>query len=173
MEDVKLVRQVSTAASVAFDDEAVADFFDEQVDRNIRPERFARIWVHTHPGSSPQPSSTDEETFARVFGRTEWAVMLILARSGQTYARLSFHVGPGGSLSIPVSVDYSRPFGGSEQAAWSAEYQASVEAGTLWTSLAFDPDPDRGFDFPNVPEQDDEWCVDWEELLGDPRERPF
>ncbi|MGO8748727.1 MAG: hypothetical protein ACLQNE_22380 [Thermoguttaceae bacterium] len=173
VEDIKLVRQISTPVSVAFDDEAVADFFDEQVDQNIRPERFARIWVHTHPGSCPQPSSTDEETFARVFGRTEWAVMLILARSGETYARLSFHVGPGGSLLIPVSVDYSRPFGRSEQAAWSEEYQASVEVGTPWTSLAFDPDPDWGFDSQNVPAPDDEGCLDWEELLGNPHERPF
>ena len=39
---------------------------------------------------------TDEETFARVFGRTDWAVMFILARQGQSYARLRFHVGPGG-----------------------------------------------------------------------------
>jgi hypothetical protein len=173
VEDLQLVRQVSTPASVAFDDEAVADFFDEQVDHHLRPERFARTWVHTHPGSCPQPSSTDEETFARVFGRTEWAVMLILARSGDAYARLSFHVGPGGSLLIPVAVDYSRPFGRSEQAAWSAEYQATVEVGTPWTSPAFDPDPDWGFDSGNGPGQDEERPFDWEELLGDPRERPF
>jgi len=31
--------------------------------------------------------------------------MFILSRSGQTHARLSFHVGPGGDLQIPVSVD--------------------------------------------------------------------
>ena len=90
---------------------SVADFFDRQVDARRRPERFARAWVHTHPGASPMPSPTDEETFARVFGRSDWAVMFILAAGGQTYSRLSFHVGPGGSLELPVSVDYSRPFG--------------------------------------------------------------
>jgi proteasome lid subunit RPN8/RPN11 len=80
VEDVVLVAQECSVASVSFDDEAVADYFDRQVDRALRPERFGRIWVHTHPGSSPEPSATDEETFWRVFGRTDWAVMLILAR---------------------------------------------------------------------------------------------
>ena len=64
---------------------------------------------------------TDEETFARVFGRSDWAVMFILARGGQSYARLRFNVGPGGSLMLPVEVDYRRPFPASDQAAWSEE----------------------------------------------------
>ena len=70
---------------------------------------------------------TDEETFIRVFGRTDWAVMFILARGGQSYARLRFHVGPGGDIELPVHVDYSRPFAASDHAAWLAEYQAHVE----------------------------------------------
>ena len=96
IQNIALVRQVCTGVSVCFDDQAVADFFDRQVDLGRRPEQFGRTWVHTHPGNSPQPSMTDEDTFARVFGRTDWAVMLILARQGQSYARLRFHVGPGG-----------------------------------------------------------------------------
>jgi hypothetical protein len=111
---------------VAFDDEAVAEFFDEQVDQGRRPAQFARIWLHTHPGKCPEPSCTDEDTFARVFGPTDWAVMFILARGGQTYARLEFHVGPGGGLLLPVEVDYTRPFPATDQAAWHEEYVASV-----------------------------------------------
>ena len=87
VEDVKLVRQTVTVASVAFDDQAVAEFFDEQVDLGRKPEQFARIWVHTHPGNSPEPSGTDEATFCRVFGRTNWAVMFILARYGSYVAK--------------------------------------------------------------------------------------
>lgn len=126
VEDVRLVRQTCAAVSVAFDDASVADFFDEQVDRGLRPEQFARIWAHTHPGNWADPSTTDEETFRRVFGRTDWAVMFILARGGQTHARLRFHVGPGGEMNIPVRVDYSRPFSSSNQEGWRAEYLANV-----------------------------------------------
>ncbi len=56
IEDVQLIRQHCTALSVAFDDEAVADFFDDQIDRGRQPERFGRCWIHTHPGHSAEPS---------------------------------------------------------------------------------------------------------------------
>ena len=125
--DLQLVKQTCTVASVGFDDRAVAEFFDQQVDRGLRPAQFARIWVHTHPGNSAQPSSVDEETFDRVFGPTEWAAMVILARGGQTYCRLQFHVGPGGGLVIPVRIDYSQPFDASDQAAWKSEFEANVK----------------------------------------------
>ena len=60
VEDVQLVRQQCSEISVAFDDEAVADYFDRQVDRGLAVERFGRIWVHTHPGNFPAPSPVDE-----------------------------------------------------------------------------------------------------------------
>jgi len=126
VEDVQLVEQTCSWAHVAFDDESVADFFDAQVDAERQPEQFARIWVHTHPGDSPQPSLTDQETFDRVFGRSDWAVMFILAQQGQSYARLRFNVGPGGAIQIPIHVDYSRLFSGSAPDAWEQEYLANV-----------------------------------------------
>ena len=66
--DVRLVRQSCTPVSVVFDDESVADYFDDQVDQGLEVSRFARLWIHTHPGNSARPSGTDEETFERVFG---------------------------------------------------------------------------------------------------------
>jgi proteasome lid subunit RPN8/RPN11 len=126
VEDVRLVRQSCTALSVAFDDVAVAEFFDEQVDAGRRPEHFARIWLHTHPGESAQPSQVDELTFRRAFGACDWAVMFILARGGETYCRLRFRVGPGASFEIPVEIDFEREFVGSDSVAWSREYAATV-----------------------------------------------
>jgi hypothetical protein len=138
VQDIELVRQVCTGASVVFDDEAVADYFDRQMDAGRRPEEFGRIWMHTHPGSCPQPSSTDRETFARVFGRTEWAIMFILAQGGETYARMEFHVGPGGSLLLPVEVDFRRSFPASDHAAWQAEYDANVQAEKVFLGIQDD-----------------------------------
>jgi hypothetical protein len=124
--DVQLVRQTCDWASVAFDDAAVADFFDGQIDAGRTPAEFGRIWVHTHPGDSARPSLTDEVTFARVFGRCDWAVMLIVARGGQSYARLQFGVGPGGAFEIPVEVDYGVEFPATDWSAWQAEYESCV-----------------------------------------------
>ncbi len=126
VEDVRLVTQRCDWASVEFDDGAVADYFDEQVDQGRAPEEFGRIWVHTHPGASAEPSHTDEETFARVFGGCDWAVMFILAQGGGSYARLRFGVGPGGSLEIPVEVDYGAKFPASDRGSWEAEYEVQV-----------------------------------------------
>ena len=127
IEDIRLVKQKVSMVTVAFDDEAVADFFEDQVDAGKKPEQFARCWLHTHPGSSPNPSAVDEETFARVFGACNWSVMGIVAQNDGTYARLRFGVGPGGQVQIPVGVDYSRPFTGSDVKAWKAEYLQNVQ----------------------------------------------
>ena len=124
--DFVTVRQRVTSVSVEFDDQAVADYFDAQVDRGLRPDQFARIWLHTHPGGSAQPSLTDEQTFSRVFGPCDWACMFILAMTGKTYARLRFNAGPGGEIAIPVGVDFTAPFPGSDHLAWEAEYQAHI-----------------------------------------------
>jgi proteasome lid subunit RPN8/RPN11 len=126
VEDVQMVEQVCSEVSVEFDDDAVARFFDAQVDAGRQPAQFARIWIHTHPEISARPSGTDEETFARVFGRSDWAVMFILSKTEEIYCRLRFNVGPRGDLEIPVSVDYLNEFAGSDFSAWAAEYQANV-----------------------------------------------
>ena len=107
VEDFLTVRQRVTSFTVQFDDQAVADFYDDAIDRGWRLDQCSRIWCHTHPGHSAEPTSVDEDTFARVFGRCDWAIMFILSRTGQTYARLGFTAGPGGQMLLPVQVDWS------------------------------------------------------------------
>ena len=135
VEDVRLVRQACTVVSVAFDDSSVAEFFDEQVDAGRRPEQFGRIWIHTHPGESAEPSFVDEETFARAFGNSDWSVMFILARGGKTYCRLQFSTGPGGGFQIPVAVDFDRDFAASDSKGWSLEYANCVRAADEFAHL--------------------------------------
>jgi hypothetical protein len=128
IEDFRLVKQCCSVATVRFDDESVADFFDEQVDRGLAPERFGRIWVHTHPGCSPLPSVTDEETFTRCFGGADWSLMLILACGGKTYARLRFGVGPTASLILPIEIDFGGACSAMDHAVWEQEYRDHVSA---------------------------------------------
>jgi len=124
--DFITVKQKASIVSIAFEDEAVADFFDDQVDAGRKPEQFSRIWLHTHPGESPQPSEVDEETFRRAFGACEWAVMFVLGQGGKTYVRLRFNVGPGGDLELPVKVDYRAPFASSNNKVWETEYKSNI-----------------------------------------------
>ncbi|MCE5328056.1 MAG: hypothetical protein LLG01_16745 [Planctomycetaceae bacterium] len=165
IQDIVLVSQKATMASIEFDDQAVANFFDSQIDQGRRPIQFGRLWIHTHPGNSPCPSSVDEECFQRVFGRCDHAVMAIVARDGKSYARLAFNVGPGGSVQIPVEVDYGRPFGPSDHDSWKKEYHQNVHV-------------QKELFFPQSKVQETAWdrlCMgaDWMEQLDslDPAER--
>jgi hypothetical protein len=163
VEDVRLVKQACTWVSAEFDDQSVADFFDTQVDEGRQPEQFFRLFMHTHPGDSPQPSMTDEETFARVFGRSDWALMFILARDGQCYARLRFNVGPGADVELRVEVDYGQPFGGSDWDLWHEEYLANVHTPSP------DPPEKRAIEKKSSsPATDDELVEDrWRDTWGE------
>lgn len=126
VEDIVLVAETCTPVSVSFDDNAVADYFDQQIEAGRRPEQFGRIWIHTHPGDSATPSSVDEETFERVFGRCDWSVMAILACGGQFYSRLQFTAGPGGHQVLPFEIDYQASFPAAQPAEWEQEYRRCV-----------------------------------------------
>jgi hypothetical protein len=139
IEDVALVPQLCTAVTVKFDDSAVADFFDAQIDLGRRPDQFARIWIHTHPGDSAHPSPTDEKTFKRVFGRCDWAVMAILAKGGEKYARLRFSAGPGMGAPISVGIDWTVSFPGADPEVWISDYAATVRPREPFREIGIDP----------------------------------
>jgi len=137
--EFQLITQHCTETFVAFDDAAVADYFDDQTDLGRQPQQCGRIWIHTHPGDSPLPSSVDIETFHRVFGHCDWAVMFILARSGDTFARLHWRHGQG-SIGLEVEIDYGQPFPASDELGWQAEYEATVQVET-WPKETRKSDP--------------------------------
>lgn len=136
IEEFITVRQDTSPVTVTFRDDAVADYFDKCVDRKLPPERFARIWLHTHPGASVQPSRTDEETFDRVFGACDWAVMTILGRTGKTFARLSLAGPLKVELEIVTTVAWSQwpahyfegPSLDGVMEQWAREYATNINA---------------------------------------------
>ena len=160
VEDICLVQQTCSWASVEFDDESVADFFEDQVEAGLNPEQFARVWIHTHPGNSAQPSMTDEETFARVFGSTNWAVMAILAKGGESYARLRLNGDARQDFEVPTEIDFTAEFPNSDQDDWEEDYLANVfeEISTLppWEpEEIFEPAAaDSLYDYSNYYEED-------------------
>ena len=163
------VRQHCTAASVGFEDEAVADFFEDQWDAGRRPEQCGRVWLHSHPGESANPSALDEATFARVFGGCDWAVMFIIAKGGATYARLRCNVGPGMAKRLPVRVDYSPPFGASDVEAWESEYQTHIQTMPEEMFDPFDLDAAETDPLPGEAAWLDQFAIDAEvlALLGE------
>ena len=126
IEDVELVRQTCDFASVVFDDQAVADYFDRQVDAGRRSDQVGRIWVHTHPGSLPQPSGTDEKpspaSSAAPTGRScsSWPATVDLCPPGVPH-RAGWFPAPAGRGGLWP------PFPASDQAAWREAYLANVQ----------------------------------------------
>jgi hypothetical protein len=129
VKDFVLPKQECGYASVDFDDESVADLVDDMIDEGLKPAQFLRIWIHTHPSMSASPSTTDEKTFARVFGKCDWAIMAIISTNGDQYCELRVNGGPlPGSFQIPIEVDYeSYNFPASNSEEWAAEYNEKVE----------------------------------------------
>ncbi len=146
--DFVLVKQRVTSISVAFDDESVANLFEDQVAAGRKPQEFARIWLHTHPGNSPEPSITDENTFDRVFGSCDWSIMAIVAQDGSSYARLQFNAGPGGQIKIPVYVDYGCEFTGTKIEEWLGQYKANVFVDDIFTKETGKAAAEKPIDFP-------------------------
>jgi hypothetical protein len=90
---------------------------------------------------------------------TEWP-LCCTQHNCQTYARLEFHVGPGGSLVLPVEVDYSRPFPASDHAAWCEAYLANVQVQEWPPVLGAGSHLE-----PGLRRQVADWSDLWDELL--------
>ncbi len=159
VEDVRLVTQQCTATSVQFSETAVQELFAEPACDQQRDNHAGRIWIHTHPGDCARPSEADEETFARCCSNVTWAVMFIIAASGDTYARLQFNIGPRCSRRLLVDVDYAGEFQQADFAGWKSEYDTKVQViDPLHASLdrhgrlrrGFDPSFGHGLQDPHV-----------------------
>lgn len=105
--DFCLVKQECTSATVDLMD--LDKYVDEMVDEGISPNRSFRVWIHTHPGSSPNPSSTDWKTFNELMENYPWFAMLIIDRSHNTYGYLKLTQGPGLSKQVDISIDWNYP----------------------------------------------------------------
>ena len=123
--DVILVKQEVSPVHVDLD---MTWWADKQVelyeDHGIQPWQTS-VWIHTHPSGVRGPSSIDLETMEGSFGAWSFAIMLVLTRDGQFYARLDFdHEFSGGCLGrfqVPCKVDV----------AWSEAGGLSVSSETV------------------------------------------
>lgn len=134
------VKQEVSVASIKLDDVAVADFFEDQVAAGRKPVEFGRIWLHTHPGNGVQPSGPDLETFREVFGKCDWALMLILGRKGAMSARLRV-AGTGRDWLLDVEVE--------GMDGWAAEYDKHVQREAFVPRGGYFGDQDWEFSWDN------------------------
>lgn len=125
VEDFVTVNQENYSFFVKFDDEAVANFFEDQVEAGKHPSQFGRIWLHTHPGASPFPSGVDEDTFKKAFGNCDQAVMFIMAENGPVYARLRKGED---EFFLNVDIQFDAEYRKLDPEAWKKEFAENIHA---------------------------------------------
>lgn len=134
------IPQSVSSCTVEFEPDHLPIYQSERIDEGLQPFQYMRIWCHTHPGSSPAPSGTDWDTFDEVFGTASWAIMFIIAESGDischirtcTQAQDPFTgelVDKIDIAKMPVRVDWSHIPPGTvlDSTSWQATLDANVK----------------------------------------------
>lgn len=88
IEDLIILRQECSTCFTNIDSDAILEYYDKLADKDIPLQQGTRVWFHTHPQMSAQPSSTDTDTFAETFDNPDWSIMAILSQTNDMTARL-------------------------------------------------------------------------------------
>ena len=105
--DLWFPQQTCTAATVEFDDEDIAAQIDEL--QTHTPWMSASASGSTLTlATAPTPVAQTIQTFSKVLGHFDWAVMAILAKGGKSYARIK-HDAPAGITD--GKIEYKIPMG--------------------------------------------------------------
>jgi hypothetical protein len=134
--DFIMPKQECGAATTEMSAEGLVEMFDKLSGppkfggMGLSPSRYGRIWIHTHPGFSSEPSGTDWATFRQTFGGKDWAIMFILSNERAATCILQIEDVPGAYFRIPWGVDWDYAFAGTNFEAWDKEYDDKVDART-------------------------------------------
>lgn len=136
IDDFAIISQCSHVTFTSIAEDALATYYEEMADRGFEVKQFGRVWIHTHPEMSASPSSIDENTFIDRFGDADWAVMAIMSKTGDSYARLkinNFVIRTEQKLSWHVDWDAfnSAQLSNPDFSAWARELHDLVELPSL------------------------------------------
>jgi len=89
--DVLCVPQECTGGNTEFLEKEYTDWREARMfDDKMDPITFSRIWIHTHPGESPNPSNVDEDNFKKIKEDADFACMYIVAKKNKDYCRTMY-----------------------------------------------------------------------------------
>ena len=133
--DFYMPHQDCTAVTVELDGASLLAYRAMCREQGLDEKHSFRIWVHTHPKISADPSSTDEDTFSELFDRTDWGIMAILSKTEDRYVRVRYGGdGPTANAELKWEIDYKADFPASDIEAWVAEYELAVTIVKDWSA---------------------------------------
>lgn len=123
-----LIKQECTGATVELDDEALAEYVEDQVALGRHPSECLRIWIHTHPSKSTTPSNTDWEMFKEKFTECDWSLMAIMGSDGDTSEGHLWITYPDcGFITLPsIEIEWSLPITEANPEDWAKELKEKV-----------------------------------------------
>ena len=131
--DLFVPKQECSDTFVAMDANDLADsmfmvYCDPDGPHKLKPHQVGRIFIHTHPQGCNSPSLHDESIFAESFGSMPWAMMVILPKGGQLYARIRINIGNDINLQlrIPDQLVLSGDFPAANKAEWQKEVDSKI-----------------------------------------------
>jgi len=133
--DFILAPQTCGVCSTRFDPDGLSDMHFKMSELGYDPSEWYRIWIHTHPEMPAEPSCTDEWNLADVYGDHNWAVMAIVSKTGDHYARLVHNEGPPSAVRIDFgieTVDCSPPVTAVDVKSLIEEYDENVKVMESW-----------------------------------------
>ena len=133
-----LIKQECTAATVELDDEALANYVEDQVELGRHPNECLRIWIHTHPGKDVTPSGTDWDMFKAKFTDCDWSVMAIMGSDGDTSGGHLWITHPeSGFINLPkIEIDWTVSITGADPSDWQKELDDKVSTLQLTRTIS-------------------------------------
>jgi len=127
--DFVTVKQKVSRVTVELDDDDVARYFDEMIVAGKEPLECMRIWIHTHPGMKSTPSGVDRRTFEEIFGKGDWAIMMVIGEGDDITTELSYKLFGEHRVTIELDtvVDWEMEFEGSRHKEWAEEVARNIE----------------------------------------------
>jgi proteasome lid subunit RPN8/RPN11 len=93
IEEFVLPKQECTAAHTEFDGTELAKLMDEYIVKGYEPWQTQRVWIHTHPGFSAEPSGPDWANFDANYVRDRddsWGTMIVVNQKGEVSVNVWF-----------------------------------------------------------------------------------
>ena len=107
--DYIVLKQESTSVSFEFDKDSLENYLNDMVDQDYSPSQCFRIFAHSHPGNSADPSGTDWTTFNQLMGSYPWFGMLIFAKDQSYFAYIKTTQGVGLEANCDIEIDWTQP----------------------------------------------------------------
>lgn len=135
--DFIVVEQESSGATFDFTKEGIEDYLDEMTNLGYTPKECFRIYLHSHPGNSAEPSGPDWENFYKLMGSYPWFCMLIIAKDQSKYGYIKLTQGIGVECEIDWDVDWTIPCEAVDFEQLELEFTTKVKKKTFKIKSAF------------------------------------